>query len=308
MDKEAAEKLKAADAMAMDESKHALGEGHLALGQAELNQKGQQWEAEFGYKVDQDAQEKAEDGNNKLQKNIQGTPFYGSVSKNADGSLSVDPKQLAANVSNSLSEAARPVEIKYKDPSVDAWWINNSDFGVTTLKIGDTSIRQTGVQDEVKKEFNNFKDSNNKPLSKDTQIAMLEKLKASKGTGAKLNDAFGKTAYYKDGNINMNALHAAVINDRIAQANERVKAESFSILSGAANLGIDLQILNGYLPANFASQYSTADPSFMNSIYLADRISTATPPLNGVGVGGVGYTNNLLDLFPKIGKNTVLKK
>ena len=309
MDKEAAEKLEAAHARSIAEGKLALGVGQLALGEAELNQEGKQWEAEFDRKEEQDARKEAEKGNNKLQENIQGTPFYGSVSKNADGSLSVDPKQLAANVSNRLSVAARPVEVKYKYPSVDAWWTNNSNFGVSNLKIGDASIRQTGVQDEVKKEFNNFKDSNNKPLSKDTQIAMLEKLRASMDTGANLgytslNDAFGKSAYYKNGKINMNALHAAVINDRIAQANERVKKESYSILSGAANLGIDLKILNEYLPTNFASLYSTADPSFMNSIYLGDHNPNATAPLNG----GVGYTNNLLDLFPKIGKNTVLKK
>ena len=308
MDKEAAEKLKNAHAMALAERKVAIGEGHLALGQAELEQDATKWKAEFDRKVEQDEQKKAENGNNKFQENIKGTPFYGSVSKNADGSLNVDPKQLAANVSNRLSEAARPVEVKYKYPSVDAWWTDNSNFGVSTLEFGGASVKQTGVQDEVKKEFNNFRDSNNKPLSKDTQIAMLEKLRASMDRSTNLgytslNDAFGKSAYYKNGKINMNALQAAVINDRIAQANERVKVESFRISRDAANLGIELKILSEYLPTNFASQYSTADPSFMNSIYLADHNPKATAPLNGGG----GYTNNALDFFNKIGKNTVLR-
>ena len=307
MNKEAAEKLEAAHKIAMDEHKAALGKGHLEVAQAKVVQDGERWQAELGYKKEKDeadradakareVQGKATEVNNKFQKGIEGTAFHGSVSKNVDGSLSVNPERLAASVSNKLSEAARPVEVKYKYPSADAWWVDNSNFGVSNLDLGVTSVRQSGIQDTIKSDFNNFRDSsNNKKVSKDTEIAMLEKLKASMSRSTNLgytsvNDAFGTSAYYKNGKINMKALHADVINDRIAKANELVRTESFKISRDAANLGIDLKLLNNYLTTNLARQYPTADPSLINSIYLADHNPKATAPS---GKGG-SYTNSAL--------------
>ena len=323
MNKEAAEKLKVAHEMAMDEVKVGVAMGTLDLGKARFEQERTQWEKEFEHKVVQDdreredkaanqRQEAATEVNDKYQKVLEGTAFKGSVSKNVDGSLSVDPKKLAANISNRLSTAATPVEIEYKYPSVDAWWTNNSNFGVSTLDIGLTIARQDGVQKDIKTEFKNFKDPNtNKQLSKNTQIAMLEKLRASidRGTNfgyTSMSDAFGASPYYKEGELDMEGLYADVINDRITAANERVRKESSIILRDSASLGIKLDVINGYLPENLAGKYPTANPDFMKSVYLGGHNPNATAPLNRGGSGG--YTNNALKFFGnnnKIGQNTV---
>ena len=319
MNKEAAEKLEAAHKMAMNEAKVSIGMGTLALGEARLKQEADQRKKEFEHKVAQDDREAAKQGqevatkvNNEYQEVLKGTAFKGSVSKNVDGSLSVDPKKLAANISNRLSTAATPVEIEYKYPSVDAWWTNNSNFGVSTLDIGLTIARQDGVQKEIKTEFTNFKDPNtNKQLSKNTEIAMLEKLRASIDRGTNFgytstSDAFGASPYYKNGKLDMEGLYAAVINDRITAANERVRKESSNILQDSARLGIKLDVINGYLPENLAGKYPTANLDFMNSIYLGGHNPNATAPLNQGGSGG--YTNNVLKSFGsnnKIGQNTV---
>ena len=326
MNKEAAEQVKAAHEMAMDKTKAEVAVRTAALGEAELAQKGEQWKKEFeqqvfqddremDYKEAQQSQKAANKVNDEYQKVLEGTAFKGSVSKNVDGSLSVDPKQLGASISNRLSTAATPVEIKYKSPTVDAWWANNSNFGVSNLDFGITLARQDGVRNEIKTEFTNFKDPNtNKPLSKDTQIAMLEKLKASEDRGTNFgytstSDAFGSSPYYKKGKIDMEGLYAAVISDRIAAANERVRKESSKIVQDSARLGIKLDVINGYLPENLAGKYPTADRDFMNSIYLGNHNPNAKAPLDK-GKGG-GYTNNALKHSGintnnnKTGQNTV---
>lgn len=323
MNKEAAEKLKATHDMRMDGIKANVSMGTLQLGQARLEQDGRRWEAEFNHEVTQDnrkveaeatqkTQEVANKVNAEFQKNIKGSVFQGSVSKNADGSLNVNPERLAASISNRLSTAARPVEIKYKVASVDEWWTNNSNFGVSNLTFIFKLTKQTGVKDNIKTEFKNFKDPNGNQLSKDTQIAMLEKLKASAYIGTHfgtttVRDTFGDSPYFSRGKINMNALYADVINDRIAEANERVRKESFNISRDASNLGIKLKDIGDYLPSNFLKQYPTADQGFRKNIYLADHNPEATAPLNQANGG---YTNNAIEFFKnnnKIGQNIKLR-
>ena len=320
MDKEAAEKLKAAHDMEMDKRKLAVGEDTLGVAQKKLEDEAARWRAQLNYDKEKDASAAADakaekervaanEVNDTFQKNIKDTAFYGSVSKNADGSLNVDPEKLAASVSNRLSAAARPVEVKYKYPSVDAWWVENKNFGVSNLDLGITLARQSGVQDMIKSEFSNFRDPSNNKVSKNTEIAMLEKLKASKSESTNLgytstSDAFGNSAYYKNGKLNMNALYADVINDRINLANDRVTKESFNISRDAANLGIKLDLLNDHLKTNLAQLYPTADLGFLNSIYLGKHNSGATAPLTQGG----SHTNSAVSFFKGnsgTGKNTV---
>ena len=314
MDKKSAEEFEAAFNRSMKERQVGVAEGNLKLGETRLEQEGEQWKVEQDSKKEEaqrkaeaEASKQARDQANKIngefQKGIKDSVFYGSVSKNAEGSLSVEPAKLASSISNRLSTAARPVEITYKNPTVDDWWVKNPDFGVSNFNIGANFSRQEGVRKSIKTEFKNFTDPNGKTLSKDTQIAMLEKLRASANLSTNLGittvqDVFGKSPYYKKGKINMNALHADVINDRVAQANERVRAESFKISQDAANLGIELKMLNGHFLDNLARQYPTADPSFINSIYLADHNPEAVAPLSqGKGKGNGRYTNNAMDFF-----------
>lgn len=311
MNKEAAEKLEAAHKMKMNEIKANVAQqtANVAQMRAENDIEFRNRQFEYGKQQDelgrqetrtQQEQKAAKEVNDNYQKVLEGTVFKGSVSKNVDGSLNLNPEKLASSVTNRLNAVAQPVEIKYKAASVDAWWTENEKFGVSNLTFIVPLGQQTGVRDYIKTEFGRFKDPHTgKQLSKDTQIAMLEKLKASIDRSTNFGvtttqDAFGKTAYYRNGKLDMNALHSAVINDRNTEAQERVRKESFKIMQDASNLGIDLGLLNKYLPSDFASKYSMADPSFRSKILFPSHNSDATAPLNK---GSGGYNNNALKYF-----------
>lgn len=324
MDKEAAEKLETAHKREMEKRAIEAREDMVQISRDKLTQDGEQWQAEFKHEVTEDrlnredkktqqTQQAAKEVNDKYQKVLEGTVFKGSVSKNVDGSLDVNPEKLASSITNRLNAAAQPVEIKYKAASVDAWWIENEKFGISNLTFLVPLGQQTGVKDTIKKEFSNFRDPNNRQLSKDTQIAMLEKLKASMDRSTNIgytsmNNAFGESAYYRNGKLDMNGLYSAVINDRNTEANERVRKESFKIMQDASNLGIDLGLVNKYLPSDFASKYSMADPSFRSRILLINDNPNTTAPLNQ-GKGSGGYTNNAMKYFEnnKIGQNTIFR-
>lgn len=320
MDKKSAEDFEAAFKRSMRERQVGVAEGTLRLGQDTLTQKGAQWEAEQRFKEEEanrrakdEASKRAQDQANKtndaFQKSIKGSVLSGSVAKNADGTLQVDAAKLAASIDNRLSNAAKPVEVTYKAASVDAWWIDNKDFGTSKLTFMLNLGTQTGVKDTIKTQFASFK-PDGKPLTKDTQIAMLEKLKASADTSTNLGftsvkNMFGKSPYVTGGKLDMDSLYAAVINDRIAEANKRVKDESSKILRDASDIGLDIGQIAEYLPQDFARRYgSIADSGFMKAVTFVNHNSSATAPLSQSG----GYNNNLLDKFrgkPQVGTNTV---
>lgn len=298
-DAKEAEAAKVAFDRMMAQRKAAVAEGHLGVAQQEVANKQVRFLTEKQEQENRQRAAQAAKTNEDFQKTIHGTALYGSATKNNDGSIDINPDRFGANVSNMIANASKPVEVKYKAPTVDAWWQENPDFGISNMM----GFRQEGVRNNVRTEFERFK-VDGKPVSKDTSIAMLEKLKSTTSNRSSfvytsLQDRWGGTPYYKDGKIDMDALYADVLRDRQAEADNRVRAVSYKIMSDASGLGIDLGILNGKLSPDFMNKYGIyLDPDFASRIIFSGHIG------NPQGK----YINNVLDYGKKpVGTNTVLR-
>lgn len=213
----------------------------------------------------------------------------GAVQLARDGEYSVDKSKLTANFVNSVKEAGEIKSVVYKEATPEQWWINNSKFGSFEGWAGSSTIR-----DIIKTKLDNYVKPNGKKLTKDEYIGMAEILKADMKQGdifgsSTLSNRFPNASYVKKGSLDVDSLYATYNINRKAEADNRVREVSMTMLKELAELGLELDLIKDSLPSEFIKEYSNR----LDKDVLA--ILTGTNALDNISKG---WTNNLF--LPKI--------